>query len=157
MCNQLVAPYRMCNTQVAHEEDTMTAAAQPATVTRTATLDAPIEKVWEAVTDPSALASWLASEVELDVRPGGVGRVQMPDGARSVLVTAVEAGRRLSLLWWGDEDGVVTSVDFSLASSEERTLLTVVERAAAPIAPTASLRWGCAFALLAALAVPARA
>ncbi|MHB8466041.1 MAG: SRPBCC domain-containing protein [Acidimicrobiales bacterium] len=123
------------------------------TVTRTALLEAPIEEVWSAVTDPDALAAWLASSVSLDVRPGGVGRLSLPDGDRSVLVTAVEEGRHLSMLWWGDDD-VVSAVDFTLVPTPSGTSLTVVERLATP---TASARWGCAFALLATLVVPVRA
>ena len=52
------------------------------------TLDAPIDLVWKAYTDPEHLKQWFApkpyqiSECELDLRPGGIFRIRMtgPDG-----------------------------------------------------------------------------
>jgi uncharacterized protein YndB with AHSA1/START domain len=52
------------------------------------TLDAPIDLVWKAYTDPEHLKQWFAprpyeiSEIDLDLRPGGVFRIRMvgPDG-----------------------------------------------------------------------------
>lgn len=52
------------------------------------TIDAPIDLVWKAYTDPQHLKKWFApkpyetSECELDLRPGGIFRIRMvgPDG-----------------------------------------------------------------------------
>ena len=52
------------------------------------TLDAPVDLVWEAYTNPEHLKKWFApkpyeiSELEMDLRPGGVFRIRMtgPDG-----------------------------------------------------------------------------
>ena len=52
------------------------------------TLDAPIDLVWKAYTTPEHLKQWFApkpyeiSEIELDLRPGGIFRIRMvgPDG-----------------------------------------------------------------------------
>ena len=52
------------------------------------TLDAPIDLVWLAYTDPEHLKQWFApkpyeiTECELDLRPGGIFRIRMvgPDG-----------------------------------------------------------------------------
>ena len=52
------------------------------------TIDAPVDLVWKAYTDPEHLKQWFApkpyqiSEVDLDLRPGGVFRIRMtgPDG-----------------------------------------------------------------------------
>ena len=52
------------------------------------TLDAPVDLVWKAYTDPQHLKQWFApkpyeiTECELDLRPGGVFRIRMvgPDG-----------------------------------------------------------------------------
>jgi len=47
------------------------------------TLDAPIELVWEAYTNPEHIKQWFAprpyqiTEVELDLRPGGIFRIRM--------------------------------------------------------------------------------
>jgi uncharacterized protein YndB with AHSA1/START domain len=111
-------------------------------VTRTATFDAPLEEVWSALRNPA----WLGASVEIDVRPGGIGHVD----SRSVLVTEVDEGHRLSMLWW-DENDEVSSVSLTVEATPEGTALTVVERNAAP-----TMRWGCAFAMLAATVAPAR-
>ena len=52
------------------------------------TIDAPIELVWKAYTDPEHLKQWFAprpyqiTECELDLTPGGIFRIRMqgPDG-----------------------------------------------------------------------------
>jgi uncharacterized protein YndB with AHSA1/START domain len=52
------------------------------------TLDAPIDLVWKAYTDPQHLKQWFApkpyqiAECDLDLRPGGIFRIRMtgPDG-----------------------------------------------------------------------------
>jgi uncharacterized protein YndB with AHSA1/START domain len=52
------------------------------------TIDAPVDLVWKAYTDPEHLKRWFAprpyeiSECELDLKPGGVFRIRMvgPDG-----------------------------------------------------------------------------
>lgn len=52
------------------------------------TLDAPVDLVWEAYTNPDHIKQWFApkpyevTEVELDLKPGGVFRFRMvgPDG-----------------------------------------------------------------------------
>lgn len=52
------------------------------------TLDAPVDLVWQAYTDPAHLKQWFAprpyaiSECELDLKPGGIFRIRMvgPDG-----------------------------------------------------------------------------
>jgi len=52
------------------------------------TLDAPIDLVWEAYTNPEHIKQWFAprpyqiSEIDLDLKPGGIFRIRMvgPDG-----------------------------------------------------------------------------
>ena len=52
------------------------------------TLDAPVDLVWECYTNPEHLKKWFApkpyeiSEIEMDLKPGGVFRIRMtgPDG-----------------------------------------------------------------------------
>jgi len=105
----------------------MAASPEPVTVTRTVSLDTDVDRAWDAVSSPAELGEWLGGPVELDVRPGGVGHADLPDGPRSLLVTAVEPGERLSWLW-SDEDGEVSSVELSLVPDGELVRLTVVER-----------------------------
>ena len=49
-------------------------------VTREIVLDAPLDDVWEALTDADELAEWFANDVELELRPGGRGRFHWNDG-----------------------------------------------------------------------------
>ena len=73
------------------------------------TLDAPVELVWAAYTDPEHLKQWFApkpyqiTECELDLRPGGVFRIRMvgPDNFDTGhgvpgCVLEVEKNKRLS-------------------------------------------------------------
>jgi uncharacterized protein YndB with AHSA1/START domain len=71
----------------------------------TRTYDHAIERVWRYVTDPAELAHWFPSQVEIELRAGGVirfhGDPNMPESTGRVL--AVDAPRHLSFSWGGDE------------------------------------------------------
>ena len=73
------------------------------------TLDAPVDLVWAAYTDPEHLKQWFApkpyqiTECELDLRPGGIFRIRMvgPDGfdtghGNPGCVLEVEQGKKLT-------------------------------------------------------------
>ena len=49
-------------------------------VRREIVLEAPVEEVWAALTEPERLEEWFANDVELDVRPGGEGVFRWGDG-----------------------------------------------------------------------------
>lgn len=101
-------------------------------------IDAPPEVVWEVLTDPAQIVHWFADRVELDVRPGGTGRLvfepsDTSQGATAaVQVEAVDRPRRFSFRW-GHEAGEQADpsnsvlVEFTLASEGETTRLRVVE------------------------------
>ena len=72
-------------------------------------LDAPIDLVWKAYTDPEHLKQWFApkpfeiTECELDLKPGGIFRIRMigPDGfdtghGNAGCVLEVVEGKKLS-------------------------------------------------------------
>ena len=42
-------------------------------VTREVVLEAPVEEVWAALTEPERLEEWFANDVELELEPGGEG------------------------------------------------------------------------------------
>ena len=101
-------------------------------ITHEIELDGTRDELWEAVTDEALLAEWLADEVHLDVRPGAAGRVVESDGtARQVLVTSVEAGQRVTWLWWSERDGL-SSVELTVepGAAPGTTRLRVVETVA---------------------------
>ena len=74
------------------------------------TLDAPVELVWEAYTNPEHIKEWFApkpfqiTEVDLDLQPGGVFRIRMvgPDGfdtGHGVPGCVLEVVERKKLSW----------------------------------------------------------
>lgn len=90
---------------------------------REVVLTATRDEVWEALTDPERLEEWFASEVALDLRPGGEASFRWSNGEeRCATVTEVEPEERLSFEW-ADEG----EVEFTLADAPEGTRLTVVE------------------------------
>lgn len=121
-------------------------------ITRSVELDAPADEVWRALTEPALLADWL-DVVELDVRPGGEGRIVEPDGAiRRARVDEVEDARRLALCWWPEDgSGPVSTVEFELEATPTGTRVVVIETmasASAAATARADYRWGARFLLL---------
>jgi len=121
-------------------------------VRREIVLDAPVEDVWEAITDPAQLAVWFANEVELDVREGGEGQFRWANGeTREASIDTVEPPRRLGFTWSGPGEDA-SRVDLTLEEDADgATRLTVVESA-----PEAVAEWSWALSLRAA-ALPVRA
>jgi uncharacterized protein YndB with AHSA1/START domain len=109
-------------------------------VEREVSLEASVEQVWAALTEPDGLSRWLGGAVsELDIRPGGRGSMRRSDGAvRRIAVEVVEAPRRLRFRWWPfAEPGAVTplgssTVEFRLEEVGDITTLRVIERAPLP-------------------------
>jgi uncharacterized protein YndB with AHSA1/START domain len=90
-------------------------------------LDATIEAAWTALSDPDELAQWLGASVELDVQPGGRGRVVDDDGTvREILVTAVDERHGIAWHWWSDE-GELSSVELRIDEREGHARLHIVE------------------------------
>ena len=91
-----------------------------------------LEDAWDAISDPDELANWLGSSVDLDVRPGGRGRIVDDDGTiRDVVVTDVRAGEQIAWHWWSDT-GDLSSVELRLDEQEGHTRLRIVESALLP-------------------------
>ncbi|MEO9181332.1 MAG: SRPBCC domain-containing protein, partial [Acidimicrobiales bacterium] len=44
-----------------------------ATIEREIRIEAPIEVVWNVITNPIEIVKWFADEAEIDLRPGGIG------------------------------------------------------------------------------------
>jgi uncharacterized protein YndB with AHSA1/START domain len=112
------------------------------TVERSILLDAPPERVWEALTDPAALREWLAPEVELEPREGGELRCRYEDGEeRRGEVELVEEAERLAFSWWREDCGP-SRVELVLDAVGGGTRLTVVESGLRPAAsPLLAVAW----------------
>jgi uncharacterized protein YndB with AHSA1/START domain len=105
------------------------------TVERSILLDASREEVWDALTDASLLAEWLADEVELDLREGGEIVCRYKDGEeRRGEIKQVEEAERLAFQWWREESGL-SRVELILDAVADQTLMSVVERQLDPTAP----------------------
>src|SRR3954471_21600185 len=64
-------------------------------------------EVWEALTEPERLEEWVATEGELDPRPGGEGTFRWGNGEeRHATVREADAEERL-VLDWDDGGGEV--------------------------------------------------
>ena len=62
-------------------------------------IEAPIEKVWAAITDPQVMRQWMEDnpKIEVDLRPGGAFRYF--DGQQTGRFTRVEAPHTLEHTW----------------------------------------------------------
>lgn len=96
--------------------------------------DAPIERVWRAITEPDELAAWFGHEADFRAVPGYDGAMVWHEhGSFALRVEEVEAPRRL--VWsWVHEAGVAfeeapsTRVEWLLSEQGEgRTVLIVRE------------------------------
>ena len=110
-------------------------------VTRSITLDAAPEEVWDAITDESLLREWLAPDVALEPREGGEVECRYEDGeVRRGEVSLVEEAERLAFTWTRAGRGE-SRVELIVDALGEGARLTVVETAAAPLGPQAAAGW----------------
>ena len=109
-------------------------------VTREVVLEAPVEEVWSALTEPEQLERWFANDVELELEPGGEGVFRWDDGEeRHAVVEAVEPERRFEFTW--DDSRVC----IELEETEDGTRVFVTE--------TLGAGWGTSLELMALAAV----
>ncbi len=85
------------------------------------------ETAWDAVADPAELATWLASEVELEIEAGAVGWLRWEDGERHPAMVEEVVEHRRIVLRWSEEDGPETIVELVLDDVPEGTRLVVLE------------------------------
>ena len=80
-----------------------------------------------AISDPDELAQWLGTSVELDLRPGGRGRVVDDDGTvRDVARHRRRRANGIAWHWWSD-DGELSSVELRLDEHDGHARLHIVE------------------------------
>jgi uncharacterized protein YndB with AHSA1/START domain len=97
-------------------------------------IDAPIERVWAAVTEAEHLGSWFADAgAKIDLRPGGALVLRWNDEGQYLgRVEQVEPPVLFSYRWASavdvePVDGASTLVEFRLIEVRGQTKLTVVE------------------------------
>lgn len=109
----------------------------PDRIERETVIDAPVERVWELITEPEHVGRWFGDAgAEIDLRPGGELVLRWAEhGTTYGTVVAVEPHSRFSYRWapfrepagGRPVDGNSTLVEFSLAAEGDGTRLRVVE------------------------------
>ena len=116
----------------------------PDQIERETVIHAPVERVWELITDAEHVGRWFGDAgAEIDLRPGGEMVIRWNDhGTSRARVVDVDPVTRFSYRWApfkdpaGEEpaEGNSTLVEFTLAPAEDGTLLRVVESGFASLA-----------------------
>jgi uncharacterized protein YndB with AHSA1/START domain len=127
------------------------------TVRRRIRIDAPVAKVWQAVTEPEHISRWFGRTVLTGAGVGAAGTMTFPDDDVIPLrVEEYDAPRRITYRWNNDDalgtrpdlldETTSTVFTFTLDDLDGGTLLTVVEsgfdRTSAPLANLESHRTG---------------
>jgi uncharacterized protein YndB with AHSA1/START domain len=116
----------------------------PDQIEREIVIDAPVQRVWELITQAEHLGRWFGDAgAEVDLRPGGALVLRWAEhGTSHGRVVAVEPPGRFSYRWapfkdpGGEEpvEGNSTLVEFTLAAEGDGTRLRVVESGFASLA-----------------------
>jgi len=122
----------------------------PDQIERETVIQAPVERVWELITEPEHVGRWFGDAgAAIDLRPGGEMVIRWADhGTNHARVVAVEPPTRFSYRWapfkdpGGQEpvEGNSTLVEFTLAPEGDGTRLRVVERGFASLATSPEQR-----------------
>ena len=105
----------------------------PSAIEKDILIDAPVDVVWQLVTEPEHIRHWFAEEVEIDLRVGGHGSLGFPShDAYQLQVEALEPPRRFAFRWVRRPETIVRSnnsllVEFILQPEDGKTRLRVVE------------------------------
>jgi uncharacterized protein YndB with AHSA1/START domain len=101
-------------------------------------IEAPVDVVWRAVTEPSQISSWFSDAAEVDLRAGGEGTLTWTDRATNkpatacITVQTIEPPHTFAFRWAYAEgvqprEGNSLLVEFTLTPEGENTRLRVIE------------------------------
>jgi uncharacterized protein YndB with AHSA1/START domain len=102
-------------------------------IEREVLIEAPVQVVWQTITEPDQMSQWFADRVELVIEPGAQGYLGFGDQGGSVVVETVDPPTRFSFRWnhpQGEKPVAGNSmlVEFTLTpEGDERTRLRVAE------------------------------
>lgn len=105
----------------------------PAQIEKDILIDAPVDVVWRVITEPDQIVRWLSEAADIDLRPGGHGRLVFESGdSYQLQIEAVEPPTRFAFRWVQPQGLVVRAdnslvVEFTLEPVGDRTRLRVVE------------------------------
>ena len=118
----------------------------PDQIERETVIEAPVERVWELITEPEHVGRWFGDAgAAIDLRPGGEMVIRWAEhGTSHARVVEVEPHTRFSYRWapfkepGGEQpvEGNSTLVEFTLAPEGDGTRLRVVESGFAALATT---------------------
>lgn len=110
-------------------------------IERETVIAAPVERVWELLTDARHVGAWFSERAEIDLRPGGAMVMHWDaHGTYTARIERIEPPRRLSFRWATDSPGEEptagnsTLVEYTLTPEGEDTRLRVVESGFAELA-----------------------
>jgi uncharacterized protein YndB with AHSA1/START domain len=110
----------------------------PSTIEREIFIEAPVEVVWRAVTEPEQIVQWFSDEADVELKDGYEGSLTFTNRATTspmvahITVKAFEPDRSFTY-WWSYEKGVAAAegtamlVEFTVAAESGGTRLRVVE------------------------------
>ncbi|MEV7025323.1 SRPBCC domain-containing protein [Kitasatospora sp. NPDC093558] len=123
---------------MAHPDEASEAAVIPDAIERTIVINAPVERVWSVLTEPTFLGRWFGNgeAVKIDLQPGGL--LVFDHGVHGVIPARIETVEppRVFSWWWsqgaaGEEpdDINATLVEFTLTGDDSPgcTRLTMIE------------------------------
>ena len=103
------------------------------TIKREISIQAPIATVWQVITQPEYISQWFESQVEIDVRPGGKGKLIWGEDFEAPLeIVAVEKPHLFSFLWVAPDEETKsihqqTLVEFRLTEDGTETKVHLTE------------------------------
>jgi uncharacterized protein YndB with AHSA1/START domain len=112
-------------------------------IEREISVQAPIATVWDVITRPEYISQWFGSQVEIDVRPGGKGRlIWGEDFEASLEIVEVEKPHLFSFLWVAPDEQTKpthqqTLVAFKLTEAGAQTRVCFTESGFEKLALTA--------------------
>lgn len=125
-------------------------------VERETVLEVDAETAWEAISDASTLALWLADDVDLVPIEGAPASFTVDGTERPGRVERVEEGRELSFTW-EREEGRPSLVELQLTPCIRGVRIEVTETDLGFGPRMAATGWDAAISRLSALRVPALA
>jgi uncharacterized protein YndB with AHSA1/START domain len=101
----------------------------PDTLTRTVRIEAPRQRVWDAITTPELLLQWFPTHLaEVDLREGGQMRFGWEHDGDEAVIDLVEPPERFTFRWRPrDTDRPYTTVTFALEEDGDATVVTLTE------------------------------
>ena len=110
----------------------------PGTIERDIVIEAPVEAVWGAVTQPGQISRWFTDAAEIDLRPNGTstlvwdGRATSQPATVHLRIVTIEPPRTFSFRWLhpagaaaGDNNSLL--VEFTLTPEGGHTRLRLAE------------------------------